>query len=399
RVMIAMALLNRPKLLIADEPTTALDVTVQAQILALIADLQKQMGMSVILITHDLGVIAETCDEVAVMYAGRIVERAPVGELFAAPRHAYTRGLLASIPRMDAEPKTPLKTIPGSVPAIENFNSGCRFADRSGMEHTAAQLNERPPFVEVAPDHWVEACPVCAGDSGVGKSAAIPYPSSYDTRSQRNSAPTLGDALAHLEAGAGAGAAASKDSDREERRRLEFGRLAAWARQNGCLIAAETFRQPEAQGAEHRVFFDEDLGCAIKLTNPNRCGMTFVDGEAEAATPTEYLRRWILHNEIFGDQVMFHGVVEGPSGLCLAVRQTWITGDPPTEDEIVNEMRAFGFESCASAHDYYRRSDGMAVLDAHESNLVRGEDGALFAIDVIPVKAGPELLKRMEVSP
>ena len=147
------------------------------------------------------------------------------------------------------------------------------------------------------------------------------------------------------------------------------------------------------------MFFDEDLGCAIKLTNPNRCGMTFVDGEAEAATPTEYLRRWILHNEIFGDQVMFHGVVEGPSGLCLAVRQTWITGDPPTEDEIVKEMRAFGFESCASAHDYYRRSDGMAVLDAHESNLVRGEDGALFAIDVIPVKAGPELLKRMEVSP
>ena len=106
RVMIAMALINRPKLLIADEPTTALDVTVQAQILRLIADLQQDMGMAVILITHDLGVIAETCDEVAVMYAGRLVERAPVRELFASPRHAYTRGLLASIPRLDTTPKT-----------------------------------------------------------------------------------------------------------------------------------------------------------------------------------------------------------------------------------------------------------------------------------------------------
>ncbi|MDB6116564.1 MAG: Peptide/nickel transport system ATP-binding protein, partial [Verrucomicrobiaceae bacterium] len=101
RVMIAMALINKPRLLIADEPTTALDVTVQAQILALMGDLQKEMGMSVILITHDLGVIAETCDEVVVMYAGRVVERASVYELFANPRHAYTRGLLASIPRLD----------------------------------------------------------------------------------------------------------------------------------------------------------------------------------------------------------------------------------------------------------------------------------------------------------
>jgi oligopeptide/dipeptide ABC transporter ATP-binding protein len=161
RVMIAMALINKPKLLIADEPTTALDVTVQAQILELIAVLQKEMGMSVILITHDLGVIAEVCDEVAVMYAGRIVEKASVFDLFAHPRHAYTQGLLESIPRLDSKPKTLLKAIPGNVPSIADFKPGCRFAERSGREHTEAHLNTRPAFVEIAPNHFVENCPIC----------------------------------------------------------------------------------------------------------------------------------------------------------------------------------------------------------------------------------------------
>ena len=161
RVMIAMALINKPRLLIADEPTTALDVTVQAQILALMADLQKEMHMSVILITHDLGVIAEVCDEVAVMYAGRIVERAGVHDLFAKPRHAYTQGLLESIPRMEDAPKTKLRAIPGNVPGIAEFLPGCRFAGRSGRPHTQAQLTTRPPFTEIAPNHWVEHCPVC----------------------------------------------------------------------------------------------------------------------------------------------------------------------------------------------------------------------------------------------
>jgi peptide/nickel transport system ATP-binding protein len=117
---------------------------VQAQILELIADLQQEMGMSVILITHDLGVIAEVCDEVAVMYAGRIVEQASVFDLFANPRHAYTQGLLESIPRLDSKPKTLLKAIPGNVPGIADFKPGCRFAERSGREHSQGHLTTRP---------------------------------------------------------------------------------------------------------------------------------------------------------------------------------------------------------------------------------------------------------------
>lgn len=161
RVMIAMALSCAPKVLIADEPSTALDVTVQAQILELLKRLQAETGMAVLLITHDLGVIAETCDEVAVMYAGRIVERAPVNDIFANPRHAYTRGLLASIPTLESPSKSLLKTIPGNVPSIRNFRQGCRFAERSGKEHSAEQLSVRPDFIEIAPGHWVENCPIC----------------------------------------------------------------------------------------------------------------------------------------------------------------------------------------------------------------------------------------------
>jgi oligopeptide/dipeptide ABC transporter ATP-binding protein len=130
RVGIAMALACGPQLLIADEPTTALDVTIQAQILALIEQLQKEMGLAVILITHDLGVIAETCEEVIVMYAGRIAEQAPVEALFTRPRHPYTRGLLASIPRLATPRKTRLTTIEGVVPALRDLPAGCRFQNR-----------------------------------------------------------------------------------------------------------------------------------------------------------------------------------------------------------------------------------------------------------------------------
>jgi peptide/nickel transport system ATP-binding protein len=130
RVMIAMALAVHPDILIADEPTTALDVTIQAQILDLMKQLQQENGMATIFITHDLGVIADICDDVVVMYAGTVVESAPVKELFENPRHPYTRGLLESIPRLETPRKIPLPIIHGMVPALDDLPLGCRFQNR-----------------------------------------------------------------------------------------------------------------------------------------------------------------------------------------------------------------------------------------------------------------------------
>ena len=159
RVMIAIALCCDPDLLIADEPTTALDVTVQAQILGLMSKMQEERGMATLLITHDLGVIAEQCDEVVVMYAGRIVERAPVRQLFSEPRHAYTKGLLASIPRLTNKRKSELQTIPGQVASIQEFVPGCRFCQR--MERQGETLKNRAAYEEVEPGRFLETCPEC----------------------------------------------------------------------------------------------------------------------------------------------------------------------------------------------------------------------------------------------
>jgi peptide/nickel transport system ATP-binding protein len=158
RVMIAMALSCNPKLLIADEPTTALDVTIQAQILDLMTELKERMGMAVLLITHAMGVVAETAQRVVVMYAGKVVEEAMVAELFRAPLHPYTLGLIRSIPRMDlaAAHKQRLATIAGTVPRLIDPAPGCRFAARCASVRDEC-LRATPPLVEVAPGHRV-AC-------------------------------------------------------------------------------------------------------------------------------------------------------------------------------------------------------------------------------------------------
>jgi oligopeptide/dipeptide ABC transporter ATP-binding protein len=157
RVMIAMALACEPELLIADEPTTALDVTIQAQILDLMRHLQEETGTAIILITHDLGVVAEMADRVAVMYAGEIVEQADVRTLFAAPRHPYTRGLIGAVP-VPGQVASELATIPGSVPNLVALPPACRFAPRCSarIEHGNTLAEERHPELrEVEPGHLV----------------------------------------------------------------------------------------------------------------------------------------------------------------------------------------------------------------------------------------------------
>jgi peptide/nickel transport system ATP-binding protein len=154
RVMIAIALACRPALLIADEPTTALDVTIQAQILDLLRALQSDLGMSLLLITHDLGVVAETADEVAVMYAGKVVEHAPVAQLFQDPKHPYTQGLLTSIPTLDSDKNERLNVIRGSVPNLTRLPPGCVFNPRcpSVMDVCRERV---PALLPVSPEQTV----------------------------------------------------------------------------------------------------------------------------------------------------------------------------------------------------------------------------------------------------
>ena len=156
RVMIAIAIASNPRLLLADEPTTALDVTIQDQILKLLLNLRDELGMSIVLVTHDLGVVAASCDRVVVMYAGRIAETAPVIDLFEAPRHAYTRGLLASVPLAGAE-RAPLRTIEGTPPSLMALPPGCAFAPRCVFGTEICHRSPPPELVAVGADR-VSAC-------------------------------------------------------------------------------------------------------------------------------------------------------------------------------------------------------------------------------------------------
>ena len=158
RIMIAMAIVNRPALLIADEPTTALDVTVQAQILKLLAELRARFGLAMLFISHDLAVVSQVADRIAVMYAGNLVELGSKGEIFHAPAHPYTRGLLNAVPTLKTDRTRPLQTIEGTVPPMQAVASGCPFEPRcdSRIAECARSL---PPLVEVSPGHWAR-CPV-----------------------------------------------------------------------------------------------------------------------------------------------------------------------------------------------------------------------------------------------
>jgi oligopeptide/dipeptide ABC transporter ATP-binding protein len=158
RVMIAMAIVNRPQLLIADEPTTALDVTIQAQILELLADLRSKFGLAMLFISHDLAVVSQVADRVAVMYAGSVVELGTKQEIFRAPAHPYTRGLLEAVPDLKTERGRPLGTIEGTVPPLHNMPPGCAFEPRCCFRLPECAL-ALPPLVEVAPGHWAR-CPV-----------------------------------------------------------------------------------------------------------------------------------------------------------------------------------------------------------------------------------------------
>ncbi len=152
RVMIAMALASEPKLLVADEPTTALDVTIQAQILDLLRDLKQRLGMAILLITHNLGIVGDMADRVAVMYAGQIVELSPARELLRRPLHPYTKALLNSVPKLTAG-ETRLTSIPGNVPTLGNFPDGCRFAPRCPTAKPEC-ANTVPELIEVEPNRW-----------------------------------------------------------------------------------------------------------------------------------------------------------------------------------------------------------------------------------------------------
>jgi oligopeptide/dipeptide ABC transporter ATP-binding protein len=158
-----MAIVNRPQLLIADEPTTALDVTIQAQILALLADLRGKFGLTMLFISHDLAVVSQVADRVAVMYAGNLVEMGSKQDIFRAPAHPYTRGLLSAVPTLKTDRARPLQTIEGTVPPLHALPPGCPFEPRCEFR-IAECARAVPPLVEVEPGHWAR-CPVIAGGS------------------------------------------------------------------------------------------------------------------------------------------------------------------------------------------------------------------------------------------
>lgn len=387
RVMIAMALSCSPKLLIADEPTTALDVTVQAQILELINRLQKETGMAVILITHDLGVIAETADEVAVMYAGRIAERGSAERIFASPTHPYTRGLIQCLPKLGSTPKTPLPTIPGSVPSLRDMPQGCRFASRSGIVHEAIHLSTRPPFVELSSGHWVEKCPVCVGTEVVSTDQKVYHSSENQdhedqTSRQRAAQDSWKAALAELAGSPCPSGSPSGRSARRTERLRQLDLLYNWGIREQRVLDVAALGLKIEEASEHQVFYDAPTGSAIKVTIPGRCGNAFPQGGFDAALPEEYCQRWLRYNELFGDAVALLGVARTDEGVSIVISQRWIEGERPDRDEITAYMAGLGFAQAPNLRDYFNEADLTAVLDCHEDNFIKEVEGKPVPIDV-----------------
>ena len=262
----------------------------------------------------------------------------------------------------------------------------------------------RPPFTEIAPGHWVENCPVCVQLPVASRGQAGSFESSSpfaDHESHRRTAPAsaLAAAQSHLERSPRPNRAESGDSSRAHELQEQLRELLTWAQQTGKVIPADRYLTPDEAGAEHRVFFDEVHSSAIKVTNPNRCGMSYPHGEPEAATPGEYLERWRLHNAVFGDDTELEGIIESFAGLAVVMRQRWIVGTVPTMEDITGLMRDLGFQPTALPECVYRAEDDIAVMDCHEGNFLLGENGIVFPIDVIPVRPDTGLKKRLGIHP
>jgi peptide/nickel transport system ATP-binding protein len=389
RVMIAMALSCRPKVLIADEPTTALDVTVQAQILDLINRLQKETGMAVILITHDLGVVAETCDDVAVMYAGRIVERGPVLDIFKHPLHPYTRGLMNCLPKLDHPSKTPLPVIPGMVPGLRDMPVGCRFAARCPNAHDPSVTLNRPPWQECGEGHGVEACACFAAEleqSRVANTLNLDLEEEPDdeiqNERQRLAQETWAATLAELRRSPCPGGTPQSREARQQERQRQLALLVSWAERDRKLIRRDAVGDWIDEGSEHQVHYRCDLGEAWKTTLPGRSGNAFPQGGFDAALPEEYAERWMRYNEVFGDSVYLAGVIHSDEGISLVVAQRWICGERPQPEQIENFMKLQGFSLAPNGTEYYREEDSLAVLDCHPDNFVLDSEGIPVPIDV-----------------